>query len=152
MGKRIVATDSAHKSIRDVSAAAGRIQHATVAEALGAEDVKSKFRGQDIAMDAFQLRVELLRRLHSSGGRPALDNAMRRIKIPVTEKQCRDLEDLVESLADLDFAPSAGQVASVLLDLSLRLAKESPQSVRRELIARDPIAKPGKQVSLGSKS
>ena len=72
----------------------------------------------------------------------ALDNATRRIKIPVTEKQCRDLEDLVESLADMDFAPSAGQVASVLLDLSLRLAKESPQRVRRELVSR-PHCKTG---------
>ena len=35
---------------------------------------------------------------------------------------------------DLEFAPSTGQVASVLLDLSLRLAKESPQQVRKELM------------------
>jgi hypothetical protein len=133
MGKKILATEGASKRVRDIGTGAPAVEAAAVAEALGAEVLDSAFSGQGSPTSAFQLRFELLSRLHSSGGRPALRDATRLIKVPVTENQCRDLEDLAASLADLEFAPSTGQVASVLLGLSLRLAKESPDQIRKEL-------------------
>ncbi len=132
MAKKIAVTDSASGHIRDVGPAAARIDHAFVANALGAEDAGIALRTDVGPISSFQLRVELASRLHSSGGRPALKDAERRIKVPVTESQCRELEELAASLADLEFAPSAGQIASVLLSLSLRLAKDSPQLFRKE--------------------
>jgi hypothetical protein len=139
MVKKIVATDSPAKRIRDLGAAAPRIDPAPVANALGAEDTGITLGRVGGPLSSFQVRAQLLDRLRSSGGRPALEGATRRVKIPVTESQWRELEDLAASFTDLGFVPSAGQVASVLLSLSLPLAKSEPNLIKRELGARAAI-------------
>jgi hypothetical protein len=56
------------------------------------------------------------------------------VKIPVGDREWRQLEELAASLAEGGFTPSAGQVASVLLTLSLRsLDERGPEAVRTEL-------------------
>jgi hypothetical protein len=96
---------------------------------LGAEHMGSvNVKGSPISQ--FQLRAVLIERLRSSGGRPALEGATRRVKIPVTENQWRALEELAASLTESGFAPSPGQVASVLIDLSLPLAQSNPELIR----------------------
>jgi hypothetical protein len=134
MVKKIVATDPGQKRIRDIGPGAPRIDPAIVAEALGAEatDITPGRRGSPVF--SFQVRTELLNRLRSSGGRPALEGATRRVKIPVTESQWQELEDLAASFTDLGFVPSAGQVASVLLSLSIPVAKNESDRIRRELV------------------
>jgi hypothetical protein len=136
MAKKIVPTDSGRKRIGDVGPAAGRIDPAVVTEALGGEETGIPLRRQGDPVSSFQIRSELLNRLQSSGGRPALKDASRRVKIPVTESQWQELEDLAASFADLGFVPSAGQVASVLLSLSLPSAKSEPNRIRTELRVR----------------
>jgi hypothetical protein len=133
MAKRIVPTDSGRKRIRDLGPAAGRIDPAVVAEALGGEETGITLGRERGPVSSFQIRSELLDRLQSSGGRPALKGASRRVKIPITESQWRELEDLAASFTDLGFVPSAGQVASVLLSLSLPAAKSEANRIRREL-------------------
>src|SRR4051794_33102757 len=64
----------------------------------------------------FALREELGQRLQSSGGRPGLVGTTRRVKIPLSDQEWLQLE----ALAAPGFAPSAGQVASVLLSLCVR--------------------------------
>jgi len=140
MAKKIVATDSPSRRIRDVGSASPRIDPGVVAGALGAEDTGIRLGRAGSPVSSFQIRAELLERLRSSGGRPALDGATRRVKIPVTESQWKELEDLAASFTDLGFIPSAGQVASVLLSLSLPLAKSEPHRIKRELRVRDPAA------------
>jgi hypothetical protein len=136
MVKKIVATDSPSKRIRDLGAAAPRIDPALVADALGAEDTGISLGREGSPVSSFQIRAQLFDRLRSRGGRPALEGATRRVKIPVTESQWKELEDLAASFTDLGFVPSAGQVASVLLSLSLPLAKREPSLIKRELGAR----------------
>lgn len=135
MAKKIVTTDPGPRRIRDISPGAPRIDPAIVAEALGAEatDIAPGRRGSPVF--SFQVRTELLNRLRSSGGRPSLEGATRRVKIPVTDSQWQQLEDLAASFTDLGFVPSAGQVASVLLGLSLPSARDEPDRIRRELVA-----------------
>jgi hypothetical protein len=141
MARKIVATDSPSRRIRDLGSPSPRIEPALVAGALGAEDMGITLGRDGGPVSAFQVRAELLERLRSSGGRPALEGATRRVKIPLTEAQWQELENLAASLTDLGFVPSAGQVASVLLGLSLPLAKTELPRVKRELRARAP-AKP----------
>jgi len=136
MVKKIVATDSGQKRIRDIGPGAPRVDPAVVAEALGAEETGITLGRHGSPVFSFQVRSELLNRLRSSGGRPALEGATRRVKIPVTESQWQQLEDLAASFTDLGFVPSAGQVASVLLSLSLPAAKNEANRIRRELGAR----------------
>src|SRR4051812_39726203 len=119
MARKIVTTDPSLRRIRDVGPAPSRVDPATVAEALGAADAGISIGMKGGPASLFQLRAELASRLHSTGGRPALEGATRRVKILVTDSQWRELEDLAASLSDPGFSPSAGQVASVLLSFSL---------------------------------
>jgi hypothetical protein len=133
MARRIVTTNDSLKRIRDVGSASPRVDPAMVAEALGAEDVGTSIGMKGGPASLFLLRAELARRLHSRGGRPALAGVTRRVKIPITDSQWRELEDLAAALSERGFSPSAGQVASALLSLSLPLAKRETQSLRKQL-------------------
>jgi hypothetical protein len=133
MAKKIVATDLGQRRIRDIGPGARCIDPAIVAEALGAEETGMTSGREGSLVSAFQVRSELIHRLRSSGGRPALEGATRRVKIPVTESQWQELEELAASFTDLGFVPSAGQVASVLISLSLPIARSERNRVRKEL-------------------
>ena len=135
MAKKIVANDTPARRIRDLAPAAPRIDPARVADALGAEDTGMTPGLEGSPISTFLIRAELLDRLRSRGGRPALEGTTRRAKIPVTASQWQQLEKLAASFTDLGFVPSPGQVASVLLGLSLPLAKKEPCRVESELRA-----------------
>ena len=133
MAKKVVATDSPSKRIRDTGAAASRVDPSAVAAALGAEDVSITVDEGRNPISLLLLRTEIADRLRSSGGRPALEGATRRVKIPLTERQWQELEELAASFSDLGFVPSAGQVASALLSLSLPLARQDSRRLHGAL-------------------
>lgn len=115
-----------HSRIRDTSKTLPRIDPSKVASALAAEPSDLRWSGSGGPLTAFQVRQELLKRLHSTGGRPALSDTSRRTKIPLSETQWQDLEEIAAEVTSPGFSPSAGQIASVLLTLSLRsLRKDS---------------------------
>ena len=91
-----------------------------MADALGAE---SPGLARDIAgspLSLFQVKQELLHRLQSTGGRPSLSGVSGRKKVPLSDSQWEELEKIASDVAAPGFVPSAGQIASVLLALSLR--------------------------------
>jgi hypothetical protein len=135
MGKKDGVRNPAPRRIRDTSRGSRRLDPGVIAEALGADDYGSAVGLKGSPASALQVRAELASRLSSSGGRPALEGANRRVKIPVTASQWQELEDLAASFSDLEFAPSAGQVASVLLSLALPLAREQTQRLKQELVS-----------------
>src|SRR5690349_7193168 len=112
MARKVFATGTSRREIRVVGAGARRVDPAAVAKALGAEDAGTEIGLKGSPVTVFQLRAELMNRLQSSGGRPALEGTTRRVKIPVTDRQWREIEDLAASLSDQGFSPTAGQVAS----------------------------------------
>ncbi|MCI0378206.1 MAG: hypothetical protein L0215_11420 [Gemmataceae bacterium] len=61
----------------------------------------------------------MAKRLLSAGGRPGLKGANRRTKIPLGDHEWKSLERLAKSMSKPGFSPSAGQVASMLVTLSL---------------------------------
>ncbi|MGL6096316.1 MAG: hypothetical protein ACRC7O_11035 [Fimbriiglobus sp.] len=97
---------------------------AEVGRALGGEPAPGGLDARPGPLVLFALRSELLRRRQSTGGRPGIAGAAQRVKIPVTDGDWHDLEAIAASLSADGFAPSAGQVASVLLNLAIRSVKE----------------------------
>lgn len=120
MAKPIRTTEPAPKVIRDTSAPPARVSPTPVQAALGAEASAQKLEEALAPITLFAVRSELLGRLQSSGGRPALSGTSRRAKIPLGDAEWAELEQLATAVSGPGFSPSAGQVASVLLSLSVR--------------------------------
>ncbi len=120
MTKRIRTTEATFPRIRDTSTPLPRIEPAQIQEALGAELAEEGLEGALAPITLFAVREELVKRLQSSGGRPALAGVTRRAKIPLSDQEWLQLEELAAAVSSPGFAPSAGQVASVLLTLALR--------------------------------
>ena len=120
MAKRIVDTSQVLKRIRDTSKTEPPVDPKMIAAALGAEPVSALREKAGSPLALLAMRLELARRLQSSGGRPALIDTDRRAKIPLSDQEWQQLESLAATVADKGCAPSAGQVASVLLNLALK--------------------------------
>jgi hypothetical protein len=113
-----------HRKIKDTSQALPRLDETRISSALGAEPSKLSFSRGGGPLSMIQVRQELGRRLQSSGGRPALADTNLRTKIPLSESQWRELEEIAIEVASPGFSPSAGQVASVLISLSLHSVRK----------------------------
>jgi hypothetical protein len=119
MSKRIKTVETTLKPIRDTGPALPRVAPDAVQEALGAELVADGLAGVLAPLTLYTVREELVQRLQSSGGRPGLSGVSRRAKIPLSDQEWLGLEELAAAISSPGFAPTAGQVASVLLTLSL---------------------------------
>jgi hypothetical protein len=119
MTKKIKTTEATLKPIRDASPPLPRVEPVRVQEALGAEPTAEGLAEVLAPVTLFTVREELVRRLQSSGGRPGLSGVSRRAKIPLSDQEWLGLEELAAAISSPGFAPTAGQVASVLLTLSL---------------------------------
>lgn len=128
MTKTIKTTEATLKPLRDASPPAPRVDPDHVQQALGAEPTAAGFAGTLAPLTLFAVRAELARRLQSSGGRPGLFGVSRRAKIPLSDAQWSELEELAAAISAPGFAPTAGQVASVLLTLSLHTLAEQSAS------------------------
>jgi hypothetical protein len=140
MTKKNPTSEATFRPIRDTATSLPRIDPAQVQQALGAEDSAEGLAQVLAPVTLFAVREELVRRLQSRGGRPALAGTTRRAKIPLNDEEWEKLEELAAAIASPGFAPSAGQVASVLLTLSLhvvvtRIASEPSLPLARELQA-----------------
>lgn len=139
--KKIRLTGRTVPMIRDTSTPLPRVSPEMVATALGAEATDQRLEEALAPITLFVVRSELLGRLQSTGGRPALSDTSRRAKIPLGDKDWADLEELAAALSSCGFSPSAGQIASVLLTLSVRsvraeVARSASTPLARELAAR----------------
>jgi hypothetical protein len=119
MTERIRTTETTLPPLRDASAGLRRVEPGQVRAALGAEACAEGLAEALAPITLFAVREELIKRLQSTGGRPGLSGTNRRAKIPLSDREWLLLEELAASIASPGFAPSAGQVASVLLTLSL---------------------------------
>jgi hypothetical protein len=126
MTKIIDTSAQKQKPIRHVGPTQPRLDPAEVARALGAERAGVTLEGVLGPITLFAVREELFKRLESSGGRPALAGTSRRAKVPLGDAEWQQLEELAASAGSAGFAPSAGQVASVLLSAALRQVASEP--------------------------
>ncbi len=124
MSKRVPASEPGVKRIKVVGPAVPRLDPAAVANALGAAPDADRIESHPGPLSLYTLRAEMMRRRQSSGGRPGIEGANLRAKIPLSEDDWSRLNSLAASLSAEGFAPSAGQVASVLLKVALRSIAE----------------------------
>lgn len=143
MTRRIFPTGTIFRTIQDTAATLPRIEPSQVAAALGAEPASERLEDVLGPITLFALRMEVLRRLQSGKEPAALAEATPRDKLPLDEKEWTALESLATAIASPGFTPSAGQVARVLLSLSLRAvtSRDSDPSspLTRELAAVRPL-------------
>src|SRR5260370_3160767 len=120
MSRKIQTSEVTVRPIRDTGTSLARVDPGQVQVALGAETSAERLEDVLPPITLFALREELVKRLQSSGGRPALAGVTRRAKVPLSDAEGLQLEELAAAVSSPGFAPSAGQVASGLPTLSLR--------------------------------
>ena len=128
MSKLFRVTPSTMKPVVIKPSSRTPVDSEVVRTGLGAELASSQRSPAQSPISKYALREELVSRLQSSGGRPALAGVARRAKIPLSDGDWIELEKLADSLAAPGFSPTAGQVASALLTLSLRSLSSSPSA------------------------
>ena len=85
---------------------------------LGAESFATVAHGGS-PLSLAALRTELVGSLRSKGGRPALEGADRRQKIPMSDQDWQSLETIAAGISKEGVAITAGQLASRLLSRSI---------------------------------
>jgi hypothetical protein len=116
---RLVLTDKPRKRLHvEDSLTRKRLSPELLATSLGAEPAGTVAKGGN-PFAAYLLREELFRRLRSSGGRPGLDGAEIRPKVPMRREQWRILGGIAKSVETETFHPTPTQVASILLDVAI---------------------------------
>lgn len=125
--KKIQIVGSTVKRIPIVPSTVPRLELAEVAKALGAEPCPEKLPGPLSPVTRYAVRLEMFRRLQSHGGRPGLEGNNLRAKIPLSDQDWHQLEELARQIAsETGLSPSPGQVGSVLLSLALRSVTAEP--------------------------
>ena len=125
MAKRIVDTSVAAKSLYDTSKTGDIIDPGKLAEALQAELIGSCENPTSTPISILAIQRELLTRLRSSGGRPALSCTTRRQKIPLTDTEWEKLQRLAEQFAKVQVTATPGQIASILIHCALKNLDEA---------------------------
>jgi hypothetical protein len=114
MTKRIVTTTKSTGLVRTTSSTAPRVDPEIVREALGADRVASAARATSPSLLS-ALRRSLVGSIKSSGGRPGLEGAARRQKIPMAEADWESVEEIAATMRQQGVGVTAGQVAGQLL-------------------------------------
>ena len=112
MTKKIKPSEATLKPVRDTGPALPRVEPARVQEALGAEPAAEGLAEVLAPVTLFTVREELVRRLQSSGGRPGLSGVSRRAKIPLSDQEWLDLEELAAAITSPGARAQCGFAAS----------------------------------------
>ena len=107
-----------------------RLTDDDLAQTLGAEFVGAAPQGGNL-LSAYALRNALFERLRSSGGRPSLEGADIRTRVPMRKSSWEKLEGIAKAVETKNFHPTAAQVASVLLDLAISQYKVDEVDIER---------------------
>jgi len=112
------------RQIRDISQTLPQVDPGDVAAALGGESTSERLIEVLSPITLFVVRQELAKRLHSKGGSSSSSATTRQAGIPLSEHEWSQLESLAVAVAPTGITPSASQVASVLLTLSVQIVSE----------------------------
>ncbi len=115
-----------------------RIESEAFAAALGAEPVGER-RAQSLdSVSLAALGSELVKRLRSSGGRPALADATEICRVPLSVEDVKTLEEIVAQVeASSGAKPSVGQLVSVIVRAhlqSLNPTQADPKAIFQHMI------------------
>jgi hypothetical protein len=128
MAKKNTIAGKALERIHVTGPALPRVEPAEFAAALGAEPCGERHAKHLDLISLGELGNELIRRLRSTGGRPALEGATERCKVPLSPGDVAALEQIIDAIeAKTGTRPALGQIASVILRVHLdSLGKQQP--------------------------
>lgn len=126
MAKKIKIVGKALERIEITGQALPRVDPSVFAGALGAESCGELDTKHLDLISLGGLGSELIKRLRSTGGRPSLEGATERCKVPLTLDDVAKLEEII-SLVELETGkrPALGQIASVILSIHLDSLRHS---------------------------
>src|SRR5262245_4489746 len=114
MAKKVKIIGTQPKRVQVVDKPLRRIEPTEVAAGLGAEPAAEPIGANLDPLALAELGTELLRRLRSSGGRPALSDATEFCRVPLSPEDVNALEEITAQIErSTGTKPSPGQVASV---------------------------------------
>jgi hypothetical protein len=138
MAKKINIVGAKPKKIEVVDQPKRRIDPADLAAALGANPSGQFPPGNLDPIGLAELGTQLLHRLRSSGGRPALADASINCRVPLSAEDVQTLENMVSHIgASTGAKPSVGQLVSVIVRLHLNALKSAPEGHHPHLGAVD---------------
>ncbi len=121
MAKKVNIVGAQPKCVRIVDQPRRRIEPAELAAALGAEPGGERLGANLDPISLAELGTQLLARLRSSGGRPALADATEFCRVPLSPDDLKALEKITAQIEQTTGTkPSPGQVASVIVRDYLR--------------------------------
>ncbi len=129
MAKKIIVTGKPARRIDVSGKPQRRIEPEELAAALGAEPVGEAHAQSLDPVSLAALGSELIKRLRSSGGRPALADATEMCRVPLSAEDVETLEGMVARVEVSSGAkPSVGQLVSVIVRAHLQGINAAPNS------------------------
>jgi hypothetical protein len=127
MAKKIEIVGAKPKKIEIVDKPKRRIEPAELAAALGATPCGERIPGNLDLIGLAEIGTQLLARLRSSGGRPALVDATEVCRVPLSAEDLKTLEGIVAQIEGSSGAkPSVGQLVSVIVRTHLEALRALP--------------------------
>jgi hypothetical protein len=135
MAKKFIETGKPARRIEVTGKPQRRIEPDEFAAALGAEPIGAAHAPNLDPVSLAALGSELIKRLRSSGGRPALSDATEICRVPLSPEDVRTLEGMVAQLETSSGAkPSVGQLVSVIVRAHLHGLNAAPNSEAAEIV------------------
>jgi hypothetical protein len=124
MAKKINIIGAKPKRIQIVNRPKPRLDPVEIAEGLGAARCGARVPGNLDLIGLGELGTQLLARLRSSDGRPALTDATEIGRVPLSADDIKALEGMVAQIGESSGAkPSVGQLVSVIVRTHLGALK-----------------------------
>lgn len=140
MAKRIIDTGKAARRIEATDRLARRIEPKAFAEAIGAKPCGEPHAKDLDPISLSELGNQLLTRLRSTGGRPALADATEFCRVPLTADDVKALEKITSQIEKRAGAkPSVGQLVSVIVHDYLTSSQQSGRAEPPKDKPADPI-------------
>ena len=127
MTTRIRTTGKKATRIRTTGKKVERLEPAEFAAAIGAQPVTREELANPRSALFLAMMASLERRRQSTGGRPGLEGIDKRVKIPVSNRDWKSLEEIASKIAKPGSTPSPSQIASVVMSMAIEaIAKNAP--------------------------
>lgn len=142
MAKKIIESGKPARRIEVSGKPQRRIEPEEFAAALGAEPIGEAHAPNLEPVSLAALGSELINRLRSSGGRPALADATEICRVPLSADDVKTLEGMVAKLeASSGSKPSVGQLVSVIVRAHLQGLNAAPNSsADDEVVEPEPVS------------
>jgi len=135
MAKKITILGAKPRKIEIVDQPRRRVDPAELGAAIDAEPCGRLGTGSLDPLTLAELGTQLLQRLRSSGGRPALADATVNCRVPLSDADVKALESMVSEIgASTGTKPSIGQLVSAIVRMHLNESQAGSQSPLQRLL------------------